>query len=253
VSTTGYPPDCLDALSPAPQASRPAEQVYRIGRIASFSLALTTLTTFIMALFAIPISGANCPADCISYPYLDTLTRFPRDYIWMLGAILMLGIYMVWVVAIHQTTSNDASIFSQIALVFALMSALLLIANYFVQFTVVPNSLVSGETEGIALLTQYNPHGIFIALEEAGYLLMSVSFVFMAGVFTQRTRLISSIRRLFRMAFLVVLVALVVMSFQYGMERLDRFEVVIISVNWLVLIVNGVLVGQWFRGSARTS
>lgn len=32
-----------------------------------------------------------------------------------------------------------------------------------------------GETEGITLLTQYNAHGIFIALEELGYLLMSLS------------------------------------------------------------------------------
>jgi hypothetical protein len=32
-----------------------------------------------------------------------------------------------------------------------------------------------GETEGITLLTQYNAHGIFIVLEELGYLLMSLS------------------------------------------------------------------------------
>ncbi len=35
---------------------------------------------------------------------------------------------------------------------------------------------MKGEKEGISLLTQFNPHGIFIALKEVGYLLMSLSF-----------------------------------------------------------------------------
>jgi hypothetical protein len=29
---------------------------------------------------------------------------------------------------------------------------------------------MNGETDGLSILTQYNPHGIFIALEEIGYL-----------------------------------------------------------------------------------
>ena len=32
------------------------------------------------------------------------------------------------------------------------------------------------------MLIQYNPHGVFIALEEPGYLVMSLSFLFMAPV-----------------------------------------------------------------------
>ena len=37
---------------------------------------------------------------------------------------------------------------------------------------------MNGETDGIALLTQYNGHGIFIAMEELGYITMSISFLF---------------------------------------------------------------------------
>jgi hypothetical protein len=55
-----------------------------------------------------------------------------------------------------------------------------LLGGYFVQFSMVPVSLMNGQSEGIALLTQYNPYGVFIVLEELGYLLMSLSFVFLA-------------------------------------------------------------------------
>jgi hypothetical protein len=41
-------------------------------------------------------------------------------------------------------------------------------------------SLMNGQAQGIALLTQYNPYGVFIVLEELGYLLMSLSFLFLA-------------------------------------------------------------------------
>ena len=33
----------------------------------------------------------------------------------------------------------------------------------------------------------------------------------------------------------------------YGLERMDRFEIAAISINWLVLVVNGVLLSFLFR------
>jgi hypothetical protein len=37
---------------------------------------------------------------------------------------------------------------------------------------------MKGETDGIALITQYNEHGLFIAMEELGYITMSIALVF---------------------------------------------------------------------------
>ena len=47
-------------------------------------------------------------------------------------------------------------------------------------------SILLGETEGFALLTQYNPHGVFIALEDLGYFLMGMAFVFLGALFAGR-------------------------------------------------------------------
>ena len=84
----------------------------------------------------------------------------------------------------------------------------MLLVDYFVQFSVVPASLMSGETEGITMLTQYNPHEIFIALEELGYIMMSLSFLFVAPVLADKTRLETLIRRIFVVAFLLTVVSL---------------------------------------------
>lgn len=208
---------------------------------------ILTIVTFGLALLAVPISGANCPADCITYPYLDTIAQFPRDYLWMIPASALILIYAVLVTSIHFAAAHHKKVFTQIGLTFATIATVILLSDYFIQFSVVPVSLMNGETEGIALLTQYNPHGIFIALEELGYFMMTLSFLFLAPAFAHKGRLETAVRRIFIISFLLVIIAFVVISFVYGLERLDRFEVIIITTNWLVLIVNGILLSIMFR------
>jgi hypothetical protein len=138
-------------------------------------------------------------------------------------------------------------VYGQIGLSFALIAAGVLLSDYFVQFSVVPISLMSEQTEGIALLTQYNPYGVFIVLEELGYLLMSLSFVFLAPVFAGGGRLAWTIRWVFVGGFVLTVVFLGAISAVYGLERMDRFEIAAISIDWLVLVVNGVLLSFLFR------
>ena len=41
-------------------------------------------------------------------------------------------------------------------------------------------AVLTRELDGLSPWTQYNPHGVFIALEDAGYVLMGVAFAFTA-------------------------------------------------------------------------
>ena len=218
-----------------------------IGFWSAIFTAVITVVTFGFAITAIPISGANCLEGCIEYPYLNTVAQFPKDYSWMIPAILLMLAYVVWVVSINAYAAPHKKIFSQIGLVFAAMSSLVLVSDYFIQFSVVPISLMSGETEGITLLTQYNPHGIFIVLEELGYLLMSLSFLFLAPVFSNKGRLGTAVQWTFIIGFVLSFVALAVFSAMHGLDRKDRFEVTIISIDWLVLIINGILLSRVFK------
>jgi len=220
----------------------------RVGFYSALLTAVITLVTFGLAITAVPKSGANCVAGCFQYPYLDTVAQFPKDYLWMPPATGLVLAYVALMASIHSLAAGPKKVFSQIGLSFALVAAVILASDYFIQFSVIPVSLMNGETEGITLLTQYNPHGLFIVLEELGYIVMSLSFLFVAPVFAGQTRLEAAVRWVFTAAFVLTIVALAAFSTVYGLDRQDRFEVVALSVNWLALIINGILLSIVFRG-----
>ena len=219
----------------------------RFGFYSALSTAVLTLVTFGFAITALPNSGANCTADCVEYPYLEVLAEYPRDFLWMPLAIVLVLAYVTLMVSIHFLAPEHKKIFSQAGLSFALIAAALLVCDYFIQFSVVPMSLFNNQTEGLALWIQYNPHGLFIALEELGYLVMSLSFIFISPVFAGGNRLETAVRWIFVIAFVVTMVSLVVIAIQYGLSREDRFEILVISIDWLVLVVNGILLSVVFR------
>jgi hypothetical protein len=219
----------------------------RVGLYSAIFAVATTLVTFGLAITAVPNSGAGCQVDCFEYPYLDTLSEFPGDYLWMPPAMILIVVYVLLVVSIHAYASPKKKVYSQIGLTFAQIAAVVLLADYFVQFSVVPVSLMNGQTEGITLLTQYNPYGVFIVLEELGYLLMVLSFAFLAPVFTGGGRLASVIGWIFVAGFVLMVGFFAAISVVYGLERMDRFEIAVISIGWLVLAINGVLLSVLFR------
>lgn len=225
----------------------PEKSALWVGFYSSIVLAVITLVTFGFAITAVPVSGANCLEGCFDYPYLETLSQFPKDFRWMIPAIFLMLVYLITMVAIHQTTAQDKKIFSQVGLSFSLMSTLILVSDYFIQFSVIPISLMHGETAGIPMLIQYNAHGVFIVLEELGYLLMSLSFLFFALLFSGKNRLQSAIGWVFLVSFVLALVSLTVVTINHGLNRQDRFEIMIISIDWLTLVINGILLSIMFR------
>jgi len=219
----------------------------RVGLYSAILTAVMTVVTFGLAIIALPNAGAGCRVNCVEYPYLNTLSEFPGDYLWMPPAMILVVLYVVLVSSIHAQATPQKKVYGQIGLSFALIAAGVLLSDYFVQFSVVPISHMSEQTEGIALLTQYNPYGVFIVLEGLGYLLMSLSFVFLAPVFAGGGRLAWTIRWVFVGGFVLTVVFLGAISAVYGLERMDRFEIAAISIDWLVLVVNGVLLSFLFR------
>lgn len=219
----------------------------KVGLIASISIAILTIVAFGFAIIAVPPAGPFCPGDCMSYPFEDILDYYPRDYNWMYIVVFQLFVYVIFTISIHYNAPSQNKIFSLIAIAFALISSTVLLLDYFIQFAVVPMSMMKGETEGIALFSQYNGHGIFIALEELGYILMSLAFLFKAFVFTQNNSLERSIRWVMILPILVAMVALIYYSLKFGLDRSYRYEVVLISVNWLVMIATGILLSFFFR------
>jgi len=219
----------------------------KVGLYSSWSLTILTLVTFGFAMMAIPPSGPNCPSNCMNYPYPDILSYYPRDYYWMYFAVIQLCAFLIFMIANHFVAPVERKIFSFISVAFALISTTILLADYILQFSVVPISVMKGQTEGIALLTQYNGHGIFIVLEELGFTMMSIAFIFLSPVFSMKSRLEKAIRWTLLMPFVVSIFAFIFYSIQFGLDRDYRYEVAAITINWLVTILAGIFIGVFFK------
>ena len=184
----------------------------KVGFYSAILTTLLALVTFGIAIFTPPLSGPYCVDGCFSYPYTDIASRFPRDYIWMYPAILLSIVYYVLMISIHYFAANDKKIYSHLGVSFALISTATLAIDYFLQVSVIQPSLLQGETDGIALLSQFNGHGIFIVLEEIGFFMMSMSMLFMAPVFAGKTKAEKAIRWLFISCFVLTAVSFTLVS-----------------------------------------
>jgi hypothetical protein len=209
--------------------------------VSASSTSIIAAITLGIAVMTPPRSGPFCRADCFQYPFDDVAGRFPRDYWWMAPACLLFVCYLAMMVAIHVRTAGRRRQLSLLGLALATMAALTLIADYYLQLAAVQPSLIAGERDGVAMLSQYNPHGVFIALEELGYLLMAASLLLVAPC------VIRSARYVFVGGAILDAALLAVIAGRYGPAREYRFEVAVISVNFVMLIAGAALLAIEYR------
>lgn len=219
----------------------------KMGIISSWALSILTIITFGLAMIATPPTGPWCMSNCMAYPYTNLLDYFPRDYFWMNLAILQMAVFLIFVIAHHFLAPEEKKIYSFISVAFASMAALILMSNYHIQSAVIPINIMKNQTEGIALLTQYNGNGIFIAAEELGFTLMSLAFLFLSLTFPFKTLLEKTIRIIFSAPFIANVLIFIVLFFQFGIDRDYRYEVAAITTDWLAAIVIGILAGIYIH------
>ena len=207
---------------------------------------ILTILTFGIAILTPPLSGPWCTDSCFTYPFADIAGRFPRDYYWMYAALFQLMAYAVLLACIYDYAPKEKKLHSLLGLCSGLIAAAVLFADYFVQVSVIQPSLIAGETDGIALLTQFNAHGVFIVAEELGYLLMGIACLPLAAVFRGKSYIEKSIRWLLLGCFVLTSLSFIAISFAYGLQREYRFEIASISINWIVLIALGFLLYVFF-------
>lgn len=193
------------------------------------------------------LHGIACGAV---YPYTDISAYIPRDFLWMYPALVPAPLFVILLSGIQERAMAGRKRFGGLAVAFGVMAATLLTADYFIQLRVIQPAVLKGELEGLAPLTQYNPHGVFIALEEAGYLFMAVAFLFAALALSARNRLYRATRWVFAGGFTAAMLLFLVLSFAYGLDVEYRFEVAAITVDWTVLIVVGTLLAFAYRRGA---
>lgn len=220
------------------------------GRVSFWAAILTALlaaVSFCVAVTTPPRTGPFAAhGSALAYPYAAAARFVPRDFVWMYFGLLMMLAFLVLAVCIRERAPSDRKLYGTVGLCLAAVSFAVIALDYFIQLRTVQPALLRGEADGLAILSQYNPHGVFIALEELGFLVMGLSFACLALALGA-----SQLERVTRWVYLVaaalMVAAFVGMSWYFGLGIEYRFEVTAIALGWLTLMVSGSLLAVAFR------
>jgi hypothetical protein len=226
-------------------------QARRVGTWAAASTAVLAAVSFGVAATTPPRTGPfAAPGTAIAYPYSAAAQFVPRDFTWMYLALLMMLAFLVLAVCVREGATHDRRVFGTVGLSLAAVAFTVIGMDYFIQLRTVQPALLRGELDGLAILSQYNPHGVFIALEELGFLVMGLSFAFLA-LALGKARLERAARWVLLVSSALMVAAFVGMSLQFGFGIEYRFEVTAISIGWLTLMIAGALLTMVFRRAAQ--
>jgi len=142
---------------------------------------------------------------------------------------------------VHAWTPANRAPLALAGVCFAATGAGVLVVDYGVQLTVVQPALLRGETDGLSVWSQYNPHGIFIALEDVGYATIALGLLLLGLVLRagRRSRSIHVAAWAFTVAGAATLILLPVLATAYRSNLDYRFEVFSLLIIWLGLICGG--------------
>jgi hypothetical protein len=188
-----------------------------------------------------PRSGPFCTTGCVGYPYTDVGAFVPRDYLWLYPATLLVILAVVLLACLPPGADSEAQVLARAGQAFSAVAAATLILAYAVQLSVVQPSLLRGQTDGLSLLSQYNPHGVFIAAESVGYLALAIAFLLIGAACGPAVA--RGIRWTLLAGGTLTIAAAVALSVAYRADLEYRFEVIAILIDWLVLIATGILLG----------
>jgi hypothetical protein len=142
---------------------------YRVGKwsaLLAFSATMAFTTAQILQLFGMLV--------------------YPLDQILIFGFSLCIVIpFLLAMLALHYTVSDNNKFWSHAALLFTMLYAVFVTANYVVQLATVIPFTMQGKEQEIGLLSQ-TPHSLFWDFDAIGYSCMGLAMVFAAQVFRRQ-------------------------------------------------------------------
>jgi hypothetical protein len=192
------------------------------------AIATTALNLlFTIGIVAIPASPwSDLEGYASTYRAVESLPAIPSL---LLGPALV-----VLMLSIHSYASQEQKILSLSASAFAVVYAALTGLNYFVQLTVVRQSLVAGQIDGLAPFIMANPQSVTLAIDTLGYFFLFLACLFAAPVFAGG-RLEKAIRWLFLGSGALGLLG--ILGFALGQQQLYFIGLMISGLPFLVLTV----------------
>jgi hypothetical protein len=128
-------------------------------------------------------SGLAAFASTVAYGLVQILQvagvlRFPVDEILIYGTSLCIVVpFILEMLALHHLTPPGRQFWTHAALIFAIIYAVFVTANYVVQLATVVPAKLRGASEAIRVLEQ-TPHSLFWDYDAVGYVAMGLACLF---------------------------------------------------------------------------
>ena len=114
------------------------------------------------------------------------LVHFPLDEKLIYGTSLCIVIpFLIEMLALHHITAAEKKFYSHGALIFTVIYAVFVTANYVVQLVTVIPLKIKGAAAGIAILEQ-TPHSMFWNFDAIGYICMGIATLMAVPVFEKK-------------------------------------------------------------------
>jgi hypothetical protein len=166
---------------------------------------------------------------------------FPYDEIFIYGFSLCIVIpFLLEMLALHHATPSDKQYWSHAALIFTVIYAIFVTANYVVQLaTVIPMTLNSS-TYPIAVLRQ-TPHSMFWDYDAIGYISMGLASLMVLPIFDQQ-----GFEKWVRIAFLANALVTPLIAFVYFYPKFSE-TILLLAIPWTVTAPSAMLLlALWF-------
>ncbi len=125
-------------------------------------------------------AGLAAAASAVAYVVVQVLQlagllRFPYDEILIYGTSLCIVVpLLLEMLALHHLTAKEKQYWTHASLIFTVIYAVFVVANYVVQLATVIPAKMSGTSEAIRVLEQ-TPHSMFWDYDAVGYISLGLA------------------------------------------------------------------------------
>jgi hypothetical protein len=154
--------------------------------------------------------------------------KYPLDEIFIYGFSLCIVIpFVLEMLALHYVTPADKKFWSHAALIFTIIYAVFVTANYVVQLTTVIPMTLKGTLEKTSVLIQ-TPHSMFWDFDAIGYISMGLAMLLALPVFEKKR-----FQRWVRISFLANALVTPLIAFVYFYPEFSE-RLLLLAIPWTI-------------------
>lgn len=178
--------------------------------------------------FGILAFASNIAFVLVQILQILRVLKYPFDEIFIYGFSLCIVIpFVLEMLALYYITPDDKKYWGHAALIFTIIYAVFVAANYVVQLTTVIPMTLRGSADEIKMLIQ-TPHSLFWDFDAIGYISMGLATLLAASIFERQ-----GFQRWVRISFLANAIVTPLIAFVYFYPNFSE-TILLLGIPWMI-------------------